>query len=188
VTRLDPLTERAPFTTEGHLPVKNPGIDRRTVLSGAAALATGATLAACGSETTSAVSSVAASSAAATTKATAIGSMPPASAADSSGSASNGAAAENALGQTADIAVGGGMIYAAANVVVTQPTADTFKAFSASCTHQGCTVGSIEGDAIICPCHNSKFSITDGSVLQGPATAPLPEQKVTVTGGAIKLG
>lgn len=164
-------------------------IDRRTALSGAAAVAAGAALAACSSDTTAATTSAPGSSAAAsTTKATAIGSMPPATADDSSGSASNAAAAENALGQTADIAVGGGMIYAAANVVVTQPTADTFKAFSASCTHQGCAVGSIEGDAIICPCHNSKFSIKDGSVLQGPATEPLPEQKVTVTGGAIKLG
>jgi Rieske Fe-S protein len=164
------------------------GIDRRTVLTGVAAAAAGATLAACGGGTETAASS--ATTAAATTKATAIGLPAPASSSEAatSGSVSNGAAAANSLGQTADIKVGSGAIFKEANVVVTQPTADDFKAFSAVCTHQGCTVGSVEGNAIVCPCHGSRFSIADGSVVQGPATEPLAAAKVTVTGGSINLG
>src|SRR5690349_15478085 len=42
--------------------------------------------------------------------------------------------------QTTDVPVGGGVIVDERNVVVTQPTAGQFKAFTAICTHQGCTV------------------------------------------------
>jgi Rieske Fe-S protein len=91
------------------------------------------------------------------------------------------------LGPTSDVAVGGGTIYADQNVVVTQPTQGDFKCFSAICTHQGCPVSSVSGGTINCTCHGSKFAIQDGSVVQGPATAPLPEKKVTVKGGEITL-
>jgi Rieske Fe-S protein len=72
-----------------------------------------------------------------------------------------------------DIPVGGGVIRAADKVVVTQATAGQYKAFSAVCQHQGCTVGSIEGKNIVCPCHGSAYSIVDGSVVNGPTTKPL---------------
>ncbi len=49
-----------------------------------------------------------------------------------------------ALGATADIPVGGGKIFNDQKVVVTQPEAGQFKAFSAVCTHQGCIVSSVE--------------------------------------------
>ena len=51
---------------------------------------------------------------------------------------------------------------------MTQPTAGTFKAFSAICTHQGCMVGEVADGTIICPCHGSQFTIADGSVAQRP--------------------
>ena len=66
--------------------------------------------------------------------------------------------------------------------MVTQPTEGDFKAFSALCTHQGCVVSKIEGKDIDCTCHGSKFSITDGSVVNGPANKPLESLQVTVTG------
>jgi Rieske Fe-S protein len=91
------------------------------------------------------------------------------------------------LGPASDVAVGGGAIYADQNVVVTQPSQGDFKCFSAICTHQGCPVQSVSGGTINCNCHGSRFSIQDGSVVQGPATAPLPEKKVTVKGGEITL-
>lgn len=80
------------------------------------------------------------------------------------------------------------MIYKDQDVVVTQPTEGVFKAFSSVCTHQGCAVSSIKDGAMVCPCHNSLFSIADGSVISGPATEPLPEKTVTVTGDVITLG
>ncbi len=82
--------------------------------------------------------------------------------------------------KAADVPVGGGTVDDALRVVVTQPTAGDYKAFSAVCTHQGCLVGGVQGGAIVCPCHGSQFDIATGAVLQGPATAPLPEKKVTV--------
>src|SRR5215469_9367558 len=39
------------------------------------------------------------------------------------------------LAKTSDIPVGGGVIYANEHVVVTQPSAGTFKCFSSTCTH-----------------------------------------------------
>ena len=89
------------------------------------------------------------------------------------------------LAATADVPVGGGVILPDAQLVITQPKAGTFKAFSAICTHQGCTVATVENGTINCPCHGSEFAITDGSVVAGPAPKPLPAKSITVSGGAI---
>jgi Rieske Fe-S protein len=102
-----------------------------------------------------------------------------------SGDTSTGSA--DALTTTSDVPVGGGTIFADQSVVVTQPTEGEFKGFSATCTHQGCTVGSVSDGTINCPCHGSMFSITDGSVQGGPATAPLPEVALSVDGTDITL-
>ncbi|MGN9784290.1 Rieske (2Fe-2S) protein [Nonomuraea sp. ZG12] len=100
---------------------------------------------------------------------------------------SSAPAAAEGLAKTADIPVGGGKIFKEQKIVVTQPTEGEFKAFSASCTHQGCAVASIENGLIDCPCHGSKFKIEDGSVTQGPATKPLPAQEIKVDGDQITL-
>lgn len=71
--------------------------------------------------------------------------------------------------------------------MVTQPEAGTFKAFSSKCTHAGCAVGSVADGVIVCPCHQSHFSVEDGSVKKGPATQPLPAAKITVSGDEITL-
>ncbi|RKR87034.1 nitrite reductase/ring-hydroxylating ferredoxin subunit [Micromonospora pisi] len=91
------------------------------------------------------------------------------------------------LTKTGEVPVGGGLIFAAKDVVVTQPTAGQFKAFSAICTHQNCPVTSVDGGTINCTCHGSKFSITDGSVKTGPATRPLATKEVKVDGENITL-
>ncbi|PWI05566.1 Rieske (2Fe-2S) protein [Streptomyces sp. NWU339] len=105
----------------------------------------------------------------------------------SSGGSGGGNAAGAELAAVADIPEGGGKVFADSKVVVTQPTAGEFKAFSATCTHQGCAVKSVADGVINCPCHNSNFSITDGSVQGGPATAPLPSVEITVSGDSIRL-
>jgi Rieske Fe-S protein len=103
----------------------------------------------------------------------------------SSSSSSAAPAADGPLATTTDVPVGGGVINAGAKVVVTQPTAGEFKAFTAVCTHQGCVVSKIENGAIDCACHGSVFSATDGSVTTGPATSPLAPVAITVSGTTI---
>jgi nitrite reductase/ring-hydroxylating ferredoxin subunit len=88
---------------------------------------------------------------------------------------------------TAEVPVGGGTILNDAKLVVTQPTKGEYKAFSATCTHQGCLVGKVTGGEIVCPCHGSHFSISDGSAVVGPATSPLAARKVTVKGTRITV-
>ncbi|MFJ7214873.1 Rieske (2Fe-2S) protein [Amycolatopsis sp. NPDC098790] len=91
------------------------------------------------------------------------------------------------LGAAADVPVGGGKVFADKQVVVTQPAAGRFAAFSAVCTHQGCTVDAVADGTINCPCHGSKFKIADGSVANGPASKALDKKTVTVANGKIKL-
>jgi Rieske Fe-S protein len=105
--------------------------------------------------------------------------------AGASGDAGGGAPV---LARTADIPVNGGKIFEAQGVVVTQPAAGTFKAFSSVCTHQGCTVTDVKGGTINCACHGSKFKVADGSPAGGPAPRALAAKKITVDGDSIRLG
>jgi Rieske Fe-S protein len=57
-----------------------------------------------------------------------------------------------------------------------------WKAFSATCTHQPCTVQYGGGSSIVCPCHGASFSTNNGSVLGGPAPKALPEFGVQTDG------
>lgn len=87
----------------------------------------------------------------------------------------------------ASIPVGGGLIVTEGELVITQPTEGEFKGFTSICTHQQCPVTSVEDGVIVCNCHGSQFSITDGSVVRGPATEPLSSKPVTVSGDQINL-
>jgi len=70
-------------------------------------------------------------------------------------------------------------------VVLTRSTDGALHGFSAICTHQGCTVGSVHDGQIICPCHGSRFNAFTGAVINGPATRPLPPVPVTVQHGEV---
>jgi cytochrome b6-f complex iron-sulfur subunit len=60
-----------------------------------------------------------------------------------------------------------------------------FVAYSAICTHQGCTVA-YKNAQLACPCHGSIFDPARGAeVVAGPAPSPLPEIPVKVEGGEI---
>jgi Rieske Fe-S protein len=94
------------------------------------------------------------------------------------GTAGDGTAGEQPLAAAADVPVGGGLVLPDAGLVLTQPRAGVFAAFSATCTHQGCRVGQVRDGTIVCPCHGAAYSISDGSVVSGPAPNALP--RVTV--------
>lgn len=111
-------------------------------------------------------------------------SSPPASAA-SPGSGAAASSGPPVLAKTADIPVGGGKILGSQKIVITQPQAGSFDAFTAVCTHAGCIVGTVAGGTINCLCHGSKFSIANGSVVSGPATSPLAPVSIKVQGTSI---
>ncbi|KUM70095.1 Rieske (2Fe-2S) protein [Streptomyces sp. ISL-22] len=92
-----------------------------------------------------------------------------------------------ALAKTADIPEGGGKVFGDEKVVVSQPTAGDFKAFSTICTHQKCPMTDLKGDTLTCACHQSQFSVLDGSVKKGPATQPLEARQISVEGDSITL-
>ncbi|MCX4746270.1 Rieske (2Fe-2S) protein [Kitasatospora sp. NBC_01287] len=91
------------------------------------------------------------------------------------------------LGPATAVPVGGGKVFADQRIVVTQPSAGQYKAFSARCTHAGCLVDQVKDNLIQCPCHGSRFNVADGSVADGPAPSPLPSYQVTVTGGNLSV-
>jgi Rieske Fe-S protein len=69
-------------------------------------------------------------------------------------------------------------------IVVSQPTTGTYKAFSAVCTHKGCTVKPA-GKQLKCPCHGSVYDAFTGKNLSGPAPSPLTEIPVKESDGTI---
>ena len=91
------------------------------------------------------------------------------------------------LGAASDIPVGGGAIYTAAKVVVTQPASGQYQAFSAVCTHVGCLVNKVTSGTIDCPCHGSEFKITNGAVVAGPAPSPLPARQIKIVDDQVIL-
>jgi Rieske Fe-S protein len=155
------------------LPHPVPAPARRTVVAAVGAAGLAVALTACGSGDDSSDSS----------SSTQAGANASGGSSASSGSGSGG----TVLAKTSDIPEGGGTIFKDQGVVVTQPTAGTYKAFSSKCTHAGCAVGSVANGVILCPCHNSEFSVEDGSVKKGPATKALPAEQITVSGDSITL-
>ncbi|WP_093801965.1 Rieske (2Fe-2S) protein [Streptomyces sp. Wb2n-11] len=143
-------------------------IGRRTVVAAVGAVGAAAALTACGGS----------------------GSDSPAGTAveePAGGSGAGGGDAGAVLAKTTDIPEGGGKVFADQGLVVTQPTAGRFKAFSSKCTHQGCAVKDVSNGTINCPCHNSMFDASDGSVKGGPAKQPLPAAAIKVEGDTITL-
>jgi Rieske Fe-S protein len=151
------------------LPV-HPTVTRRAFVSGTCGAACGAALSAC-----------------ATYRLGPAPAQAPAAPDAQGAPAPSGSASADPFASTSDIPVGGGTVFADRDIVVTQPAAGEFRAFSATCTHQGCAVDEVADGTINCPCHGSKFAVADGSVVDGPAKSPLPERGIAVTGEDILL-
>ncbi|MFE4634346.1 Rieske (2Fe-2S) protein [Streptomyces sp. NPDC056773] len=151
---------------------------RRTVLAAGASVLAGGALTACGGSDE--------------TKPKAEGgSTPSAQASQTPAPASKAPAPaeeKKPLLKSSEVPVGGGTVLKDEKLVVTQPTAGSFRCFTAVCTHQGCLVNKVADGTIDCPCHGSKFKVADGAVAKGPATKPLEEKKITVSpAGEISL-
>lgn len=146
-----------------------PGMSRRRALAGAAVLGAIPALAACGSEDDGADPTAA-----------------DPNGTDSASSDGPGGDAAADFASTANIPEGSGVIFADQGVVVTQPTAGQFKGFTNICTHQQCPVTEVT-ETINCACHGSKFSLEDGSPVEGPASAPLDEITLSIADDSISL-
>lgn len=78
------------------------------------------------------------------------------------------------------VPAGGGLILKQDKVILTKDTRGRIHAFSVTCPHQGCPVGSVEHGVIVCPCHGSTFALDTGARVSGPATSGLTAVTVTV--------
>ncbi|MYS95199.1 MULTISPECIES: Rieske (2Fe-2S) protein [Streptomyces] len=103
------------------------------------------------------------------------------------GSSPEAGAGGAALAKTTDIPEGSGKIFKDQKVVVSQPAAGDYKAFSTICTHRDCPMVDLKDDIISCTCHGSQFSVLDGSVKKGPAVEPLEAKQISVNGDSITL-
>lgn len=114
-------------------------------------------------------------------------------AAESSSPAGSGAATSAAaakpLAKLSDITVGEAISATGpdgGDIVIVRPTENTVAAYSAICTHEGCTVQPA-GKELDCPCHGSVFDLK-GGVLHGPAKRPLRQIKVSLSGDDVIAG
>jgi nitrite reductase/ring-hydroxylating ferredoxin subunit len=64
-----------------------------------------------------------------------------------------------------------------------------FHAFGDTCTHLQCSLaeGRLEGTVVTCPCHGSRFDVTSGEVLRGPAQDPVRSYAVLVEDDALRV-
>ncbi|MEU9181215.1 Rieske (2Fe-2S) protein [Streptomyces sp. NPDC048550] len=92
------------------------------------------------------------------------------------------------LGAVSEVPVGGSKLFREKKLVVSCPAEGQYKAFSAQCTHAGCVLDKIDDGEGNCPCHGSRFDVTTGKVLRGPATDPLPAVPVKAEGGKLIAG
>ncbi|QCU77893.1 Rieske (2Fe-2S) protein [Citricoccus sp. SGAir0253] len=70
-------------------------------------------------------------------------------------------------------------------LLLRRESAGTVHAFSAVCTHQGCTVAPATEagrDVFACPCHGSHFAVDTGVPFGGPARRPLTAFTAAVDG------
>ena len=114
------------------------------------------------------------------------------------GESRSGNAAANAYGTApaggrplatlADVPPDGGLVLADEGVVLVRGEGEEVRAFSSTCTHQGCPVSEVSGGRIICPCHGSAFDAATGEVVAGPAPSPLESVDVVVQGDDILTG
>ena len=174
------MTDPDPTTTDPAAPE----VGRRVVLLAAECVGVAGVLAACNSEDETSSGSGDETTSGSGDEPTAGGAAD--TSADSPAQTPSPAGAPGVIA-LADVPVGGGVVIAAEMIVVTQPAAGDVKAFGSTCAIQGCQVAEVADGEIKCPCHGSRYSIEDGSVVGGPAPEPLPAVGVAVEGDQVVL-
>jgi nitrite reductase/ring-hydroxylating ferredoxin subunit len=89
--------------------------------------------------------------------------------------------------KTSDIPVGSGKRFDVEGVpiLITQPTKDVFRGFSAVCTHAGFVMSTVANSEITCDSHGSVFNADDGSVIRGQAQRALGKVTVEIQGDSV---
>jgi cytochrome b6-f complex iron-sulfur subunit len=73
-------------------------------------------------------------------------------------------------------------------VLVIRYSTSAFDALSATCTHQGCTVGYDASSAkVVCPCHGGIYDPNSGNVVSGPPPSPLTKYTVAKNGNTLTI-
>ena len=108
------------------------------------------------------------------------------------GSNDSEAPAENASApvevcKTTDIPVGSGKKFDVSGtaILITHPSQDVFRAFSAVGTHAGFVMSNVSNSEIVCDNHGAVYNADDGSVIKGPAQRALGKITVEVQGDAV---
>jgi nitrite reductase/ring-hydroxylating ferredoxin subunit len=67
--------------------------------------------------------------------------------------------------------------------------AGTVFAIDDTCTHRGCSLGDgkLDGSTVQCACHGSRFDVTSGAVVRGPAEKPVRSYPVHVANGEVQV-
>jgi nitrite reductase/ring-hydroxylating ferredoxin subunit len=91
--------------------------------------------------------------------------------------------------KTTDVKVGGmkKVSIAGKQLLITQPRKGVFRAFDATCTHQGCAVSQLLGNKLVCSCHGGQFNFDTGAAAGGPVLRGLTKIKVSVAKTAVKV-
>jgi cytochrome b6-f complex iron-sulfur subunit len=71
-------------------------------------------------------------------------------------------------------------------VIVARTSSGTYIAVSATCTHQGETLGFSSSNTFVCPLHGATFD-TSGGVINGPATTALQKYNTALTGTSLRV-
>jgi nitrite reductase/ring-hydroxylating ferredoxin subunit len=157
-----------------------PVASRRIVFQGISALGVAAVLAGCGGDEPTASDATTSPS---PTKAEPSPTEPPPTTASPSTKPKKDR--QPALATTDEVPVGGGIVLVDQKIVIVQPAAGEFRAWSAICKHQGQIVGSVESNVITCPFHGSQYDAATGDVVGGPAPEGLDPVRIRVSGSRI---
>ena len=92
------------------------------------------------------------------------------------------------LSQSANAALNNAGGYIITNgLIIIRVDNTTFDALSATCTHQGCTVGyQSSSQHLVCPCHGGTYDLT-GKVLSGPPPSALKTYTTTLNGNILTV-